>query len=66
MAKLKSCPFCGGEARTYTYRYSDKGKEQELWLCQCKECRLNYPPLKVHCAHESEAIEAWNRRAEDA
>ncbi len=26
MARLKPCPFCGGEARTYTYNYSDKGK----------------------------------------
>lgn len=62
MAKLKPCPFCGGEARAYTYRSMDRGKERSLWLCQCVECRVNYPPLRVSCEHEREAIEAWNRR----
>lgn len=64
MDELKPCPFCGGEAHTYAYRFRDQGKERKLWVCQCKNCRLNYPPIPVHCEHESEAIEAWNRRAE--
>ncbi len=63
MAELKPCPFCGGAARTYTYNSTNKGKEQKLWLCQCVKCRVNYPSLIVSCKHESEAVEAWNRRA---
>lgn len=62
MAKLKPCPFCGGEARSYRYRFWDGDIEKKLWLCQCESCRLNYPPIKVHCEHESEAIDAWNKR----
>ncbi len=64
MAELKPCPFCGGKAHTYTYNLHDKGMVRKMWLCKCASCWLNYP-VRECCEQESEAIEAWNRRAED-
>ena len=60
MKELKLCPFCGGEAYTYTCHNHQVGK---VYLVHCKKCRINYPCDKV-CKTEAEAIEAWNRRAE--
>jgi Lar family restriction alleviation protein len=58
MAELKSCPFCGGEAE---YRPAG-GLSETNGYVRCKNfcCEQHwYSPKK-------EAIEAWNRRAEDA
>ena len=58
MMKLKPCPFCGGEARTYT---ASAGKNKpKAWFVHCDGCRMNYP--NWYCTIEAEAIEAWNRR----
>jgi Lar family restriction alleviation protein len=67
MAELKPCPFCGGEAYTYTCSTMRKGKLADLWIVHCKGCGLNYPPniRGYRGEYEFEAIEAWNRRAED-
>lgn len=61
MAELRECPFCGGEAHTYTYSAMQKGQIKDKWLVHCKKCGLNYPAKKT-CNYEFEAIEAWNRR----
>lgn len=60
--KLKPCPFCGGEAYTYTAKNITKGTTREYWLVHCKECGLNYPQYKKYCWAEEQAIEVWNRR----
>ena len=67
MAELKPCPFCGGEAHTYTYSTMSKGKLVDVWVVHCKRCGLNYPPKirGYQGKYEFEAIEAWNRRCED-
>lgn len=49
--KLKSCPFCGGEARTIPYSFED-------FAVRCKECGCGTGIYDT----EEEAIEAWNRR----
>ena len=56
MDEVKPCPFCGGEALLINMKYSKK------IFVKCKD----------HCCEqdliyktEEEAIEAWNRRAED-
>lgn len=63
--KLKPCPFCGGEAElTYTSDNSHKP------FVQCKY-GVFLKPKCVACQYpwrhdsEEEAIEAWNRRADD-
>lgn len=61
--KLKPCPFCGGEAYTYTAYNVSKGVRREYWLAHCKECGLNYPQHKKYCFSEEQAIKAWNTRA---
>ena len=56
MTELKPCPFCGG-----TDLNVKKGKY--MWWVECcnADCRAS-----GGCQHyKKEAIEAWNRRAED-
>lgn len=52
MKKLKKCPFCGGEAEI--------AGDKIFWVI-CKECTAE---TKCFDTRE-EAIEAWNRRAEE-
>lgn len=60
--KLKPCPFCGGEAYTYTATNNENGLKRKYWLVHCKECELNYPTSKNKCFTEEEAINFWNER----
>ena len=57
MAELKPCPFCGGEAE---YKMAG-GISADYGYVRCKKfcCEQHWYSL------EKEAIEAWNRRAED-
>ena len=52
MAELKPCPFCGGEARL--------GMDFDWHFVYCIECQA-----QIERDYEKEAIDAWNRRAED-
>lgn len=57
MAKLKSCPFCGGEAAVINNEmFADVS-------CVHFNCRGWADTLMYNS--KDEAIEAWNRRAED-
>ena len=51
---LKDCPFCGGKARINYVELSG------LFYVDCSHC-LN---KACYCPTESQAIEAWNTRAE--
>lgn len=51
--KLKPCPFCGGEARF--------ANTDENWIA-CVDCGAETTFFDT----KEEAIEAWNRRANDA
>ena len=48
--KLKSCPFCGGEAKLYESVVS--------YFVRCNDCRAS-----VRGTSEKEVIANWNRRA---
>lgn len=53
---LKPCPFCGGTDLTIR-----KGKY--MWMVVCNNADCN---AYGGCKHyKKDAIEAWNRRAED-
>lgn len=54
MTELKPCPFCGGEAELI-----DK-YEGVFWII-CKGCLCESGFVKT----KEEAINAWNRRADD-
>ena len=55
MTELKPCPFCGGKASLIRYHNIKGG------YCYCTVCKTRKPnSLTIE-----EAIEAWNRRAED-
>ena len=59
MAELKPCPFCGGDGVIVKYKLSEK-IPFESWRAYCPKCS--------HCTYyreEKDAIEAWNRRADN-
>ena len=57
---LKPCPFCGGENAVVTIRINTKHAVRFHVRCRQCSCMLN---RRFVC--EAEAIEAWNRRADD-
>lgn len=52
--ELKRCPFCGGEADVGVGNFGGK-------VCYCEVCFAQ----GKECEKEAEAIEAWNRRADN-
>lgn len=62
MAELKSCPFCGGGAYTYTFTTYDKGIKRKQWMVHCKICGLNYPATSKKCWTEKDVVRWWNTR----
>ena len=58
--ELKPCPFCGGKAKyVYSIPYN---------AVQCKKCKTFGKTVVDSYEQQDgkvEAIEAWNRRAED-
>ena len=64
MAELKPCPFCGGRPH-----FTDWGRIGR-WCVKhtCKGGSGNERRISIYAGgfeKEEEAIEAWNRRAED-
>lgn len=57
MAELKPCPFCGGRADTYC--------DGDCYCVRCFDTRCIANDIKPLYWEEDDAIEAWNRRAED-
>ena len=55
MAELKPCPFCGGKDLQVVNVYG------EDYYVDCQTCTTCGPSADTY----EEAIEAWNRRAED-
>lgn len=57
MAELKPCPFCGGEAEVV--------KNPDFVDVSCKNINCRGYACCLHHKKKKDAIEAWNRRAED-
>ena len=73
MAELKPCPFCGGKIKIVTTMYGGLG--YQLYHDILDDPKKKCPIAKHEGEGEmgmwiydtiEEAIEAWNRRAEDA
>lgn len=58
--KLKPCPFCGGEARMWSW---NGGTRIDCKNWSSKNERTHY--VGVGARTKAEAIAAWNRRAEN-
>ena len=81
MTDLKPCPFCGGKARITQLSVStDVAYTFKSYKIQCPQCgcrinpneeiivKISYSPRKGAVVDETElnnAIEAWNRRADN-
>ena len=62
MAELKPCPFCGGNAIVVANLH--RHDETSYFVkCNNKDCHII--PETYWCAEMNDAIEIWNRRAED-
>ena len=59
MTELKPCPFCGGEAETKRHKFF-VGSDTYGVVCTKCEARTSQ-----FFDTQAEAIEAWNRRADD-
>ena len=72
MLELKPCPFCGSEANLYYV----EGKRYYFVLCECEVCGAKTKSFLIGREIDEKtwfetlpahrAIEAWNRRKEDA
>lgn len=62
MAELKPCPFCGSNQLDIFYYDPFDGYQGNCgsYVILCPRCRA-----RVKYETKAEAIEAWNRRAED-
>ena len=57
MIELKPCPFCGGEAEMYQYRYNFRYH----FKARCNnDCQIR--PTTLDYSTEEEAAKVWNRR----
>lgn len=65
--KLLNCPFCGGEAETWSHYFEEE--DMTLWQVRCKErpYDVEHPCYTadsfISFTTEAEAVEAWNTRA---
>ena len=62
MIELKPCPFCGGEAIIRRTSVSNWLGEPRDFTVVCRECDAS---VRKFYPKEKEAIEAWNRRADN-
>jgi|GEM_PF-3759753 len=72
--KLKSCPFCGGDAILHTItRNGNGGCDLFTWEIGCGDCGAKVPScgdkavrdndgIRLTVDGRSDAIAAWNRR----
>lgn len=56
--ELKLCPFCGGKAKLIKANYD----LEDIYWIRCKKCGVD---SNIFYTSDT-AIEAWNRRVEDA
>lgn len=58
--KLKSCPFCGGDAKIHLDTSSDYPRQWTYGVvCSDQKCPCDFGYYKT----ETEALQSWNRRA---
>lgn len=70
MAKLKPCPFCGGEAEYISFVDDNVQAIIRKPACQirCMNCKVimgDFVAEDYSFSYKDKATEAWNRRAED-
>lgn len=81
MAELKPCPFCGGKAKFLITLHMERGLTRGYTFgIYCTKCGITTPntnysmefemstddgELKVTADERPQAVEAWNRRADN-
>lgn len=61
---IKGCPFCGKKAKVRRMKIKD---HKTVWMigCACEEVYCEPHPSTGWNKSKADAIEAWNRRAND-
>lgn len=57
--ELKPCPFCGSKKLCVSF------DDYNNSIVYCRKCGAEGPKIDRGPCYEDEAIEAWNRRAEE-
>lgn len=65
MAKLKPCPFCGGDVTMIYNSLDNSYKFYHKNVIDAIECCVLEPIVLYGFSSLAEAGEAWNRRAEE-
>lgn len=60
MTELKTCPFCGGQAKFFNHCESDY-EVQWYWTVECSECEVEVFSEK---GTKEDSAKAWNKRVE--
>lgn len=63
MTELKPCPFCGG--KVYSVYWSKTNRHYIFHYASKKACVVDKFELKGGIRSLADAVEAWNRRAND-
>lgn len=72
MGELRPCPFCGGNARirdlydVVDWTDDDEPITKLRLVCECSEDECLVSPVTDSFDTEEDAIEAWNRRVNNA
>lgn len=59
---LKPCPFCGGNNVDFKHY---NVKNNDWWYVSCEDCEIALDPLYFNGQTKEQAIERWNRRANE-
>ena len=64
---LHKCPFCGGEGKVSRRKVYFQGNKESVAFVYCCNCnaRTGYMLNTKHEHYIRDAIDAWNRRADD-
>lgn len=57
--QLRECPFCGSSSIDLTEAY---GRKTASVFAECLDCGATGTPFRI--GHDTEAVNAWNARAE--
>jgi Lar family restriction alleviation protein len=66
MQKIKTCPFCGGNAEKQEETMSGgHGMYYTMRFVKCLFCGANGPKFETYYDGDKDEVEAWNKRIKE-